>query len=201
MRTYPPDPTTQIGRDGERYPTGDPQLLVDPPATGGGGFTDGQVVDWYASAEGVADATNGSLPTTSATVYAADGTDLLDVDGGDLTADALELGDDYYLNRTGADALWFRTAGLYLVQAKGPAVVDAGISVNYGSSMHGFNWSRILPAPDLGLGPDTPLMLSVGEADVSDSDLTSGVNLLMGVINASGSPQDLWVEIFITRVA
>lgn len=170
-------------------------------ASGGGGFNDGQTVDWYSAATGVGAGANTFPPTEYATVYGPDGTDLQDVSGGDLTPDALELGDDYYLNRAGADLLWFRTPGLYLAQVHGPALENAGVIVQYSSSLHGFVWSRMAPlVPGGGAGPDTPLLFTVSALEVAPEGLTSGSSLSMGVYNGAGAPEDLWVEMYIQRV-
>lgn len=173
---------------------------------GGGGFVDGRVLDWYMAGTGIANGSEVEPPTQNMTLYANDGTTVVDdVNIGSLSASRTVISDEYTVNDNGSVQLWFTKAGLYVVQCRGnAAAAGVGIQVAYsaGNGYHSTTFTGQTMGAAGAIPPLGSLLLPVGEADLANPSgpLSSGATLSATVFNASGAPQDLSVELFVMRV-
>jgi hypothetical protein len=188
--------------DGSHWINAQPAPDIDVgPVGGGSGFHDGQALFWYSQATGLADGANAAPVTQDGTaVYGPDGTDVLDIAGSDPDSGGIPAGDDFILQRTGSDVLWFKTAGLYVVTVQGAAFEGLLVQVTY-SALHPAHTASWQGAASADIGANGTMTVVVGAMDVAPEGLSSGGTLASHIFNNSGSPQDAWVTLCVTRVS
>lgn len=165
---------------------------------GGGGFNDGQRLVWETSAIALAnDASATPVTQDFTTLYNPDGSVLLEVSGSDPVVTGFPVGDDFILQRGGADVLWFKTAGLYVVMIDSASVDGLLVQVDYSGTNVASHWQNA-STPDS--GARGTMQVVVGAVDVANAGLNSGGTLSPYVYNHSGSVQDVWVSLSIMRV-
>lgn len=176
----------------------------------GSGFNDGQVLYWDTLITALADDVASSPVTQDDTsIYGPDGEVILEIHGSDLVSagiSGLSVGEDFIIQRSGGDVLWFKTPGLYVVQIEGPFFEGITVQADYSSNhpARTAHWQGVSNAD----GPPRGTMtLVVGAMDVATDDpapphdpLHTGATFSTYVYNHSGSVQDISVILSIMRV-